>query len=71
MNYDWFQVQGGDGFVAIPDLRDSRIVYTESQDGNMLRRNVVTGESKTIRPTAQNVTNAMAGEAYRFHWSPT
>ena len=34
-NYDWFQVQGGDGFVAILDLRDSRIVYTESQDGNM------------------------------------
>jgi hypothetical protein len=27
MNYDWFQIQGGDGFVAMPDLRDSRIVY--------------------------------------------
>ena len=67
-NYDWFQVLGGDGFVAIPDLRDSRIVYTESQDGNMIRRNKVTGESKSIRPTPQNVTNATAGEAYRFHW---
>lgn len=67
-NYDWFQVLGGDGFVAIPDLRDSRIVYTESQDGNMIRRNKVTGESKSIRPTNQNVTNATAGEAYRFHW---
>ena len=43
-NYDWFQILGGDGFVAIPDLRDSRIVYTESQDGNLIRRNVVTGE---------------------------
>ncbi len=50
MNYDWFQIQGGDGFVAIPDLRDSRIVYTESQGGNMIRRNKVTGESKSIRP---------------------
>ena len=39
MNYDWFQIQGGDGFVAIPDMRDSRIVYTESQDGHMIRRN--------------------------------
>ncbi|MEP6780762.1 MAG: hypothetical protein ABJC26_12785, partial [Gemmatimonadaceae bacterium] len=67
-NYDWYQIQGGDGFVAIPDLRDTHIVYTESQDGNMLRRNVVSGESKQIRPTPLNVTNATPGEAYRFHW---
>ena len=67
-NYDWFQILGGDGFVAIPDLRDSRIVYTESQDGNIVRRNKVTGESRPIRPTAQNVTNAQPREAYRFHW---
>ena len=67
-NSDWFQILGGDGFVAIPDLRDSRIIYTESQDGNMVRRNKVTGESKSIRPTPQNVVNATAGEAYRFHW---
>ena len=67
-NHDWFQILGGDGFVAIPDLRDSRIVYTESQDGNIVRRNKVTGESRQIRPTAQNVTNATPREAYRFHW---
>jgi len=67
-NYDWFQILGGDGFVAVPDLRDPRIVYTESQDGNMVRRNIVTGESKSIRPTAQNVSNFTAGETYRFHW---
>ena len=67
-NYDWFQIQGGDGFVALPDLRDPAIVYTESQDGNMTRKNIVTGESKSIRPSNQNVSNATAGEAYRFHW---
>ncbi len=67
-NYDWFQIQGGDGFVAMPDLRDPRIVYTESQGGNMVRRNKVTGESKSIRPSASNVTNAEAGESYRFNW---
>jgi hypothetical protein len=68
MNYDWFQILGGDGFVAIPDLRDSRIVYTESQDGNIIRRNKITGESRSIRPTALSVVNATAGEAFRFHW---
>jgi len=68
-NYDWFQIQGGDGFVAIPDLRDSRIIYTESQDGNITRRNKVTGESKSIRPSPANVVGAVAGEpAFRFHW---
>ncbi len=68
-NYDWFQILGGDGFVALPDHRDSRIVYTESQDGNLIRRNTVTGESRSIRPTPLNVTPAPpAGEAFRFHW---
>ena len=42
--HDWFQIEGGDGFVAIPDRRDSRIIYSESQDGNMIRKNKVTGE---------------------------
>ena len=32
----------------------------------MLRRNIVTGESKAIRPTVQNVVNATGGESYRF-----
>jgi photosystem II stability/assembly factor-like uncharacterized protein len=69
MNYDWFQIEGGDGFVAIPDLRDPRIVYSESQDGNMIRRNKVTGEARPIRPTPANVTPAPAkGETFRFHW---
>jgi photosystem II stability/assembly factor-like uncharacterized protein len=69
MPHEWFQILGGDGFVAIPDLRDSRIVYTESQDGNIIRRNKVTGESKSIRPNASNVaTGLAAGEALRFHW---
>ena len=68
-NHDWFQILGGDGFVAMPDPRDSRIIYTESQDGNMIRRNKITGESKSIRPTASNVTPAPAqGESFRFNW---
>ena len=69
-NSDWFQVQGGDGFVALPDQRDSRIVYTESQDGNIIRRNKITGESKNIRPTPANVlpTPPRDEPAYRFHW---
>jgi photosystem II stability/assembly factor-like uncharacterized protein len=69
MSYDWIEIEGGDGFVVIPDLRDSRYIYSEAQDGNMIRRNKITGEGKQIRPSAQNVTPAPAkGEAYRFNW---
>ncbi len=69
MSSDWIEIEGGDGFVVIPDLRDSRYIYSEAQDGNMIRRNKVTGEGKSIRPTAFNVTPAPAkGETYRFNW---
>jgi hypothetical protein len=48
----------------------TRIVYTESQDGNIIRRNKVTGESRTIRPSPANVfpTPPKDEPAYRFHW---
>ncbi len=69
LNSDWFQIATGDGFVSIPDLNNSKIIYTETQDGNMQRRDKVTGESKSIRPNNLNVTPAPAvGEAYRFEW---
>lgn len=67
-NHEWFQVQGGDGFVAIPDRLDSRIIYTESQDGNITRRNKITGEGKNIRPNALNASGLRAGESLRWHW---
>ncbi len=51
-NYEWKTVQGGDGFVAIQDPNDYRIAYSESQDGNMVRIDRITGETMTIRPVA-------------------
>src|SRR5437762_2506249 len=62
-NSDWFTVGGGDGFYAQIDPTDSSIVYAESQDGNVLRRNLKTHESRSIRPPAPE------GEHYRFQWN--
>jgi photosystem II stability/assembly factor-like uncharacterized protein len=62
-NSDWFTVGGGDGFYAQVDPTDPDIVYAESQDGNVLRRNLRTHESKSIRPPAPE------GERYRFQWN--
>ncbi len=50
INEDWLFVSGGDGFVCRVDPSDPDLVYAESQDGNMLRRNLKTGERAVIRP---------------------
>lgn len=63
-NDDWVNVGGGDGFYTRNDPEDSNTVYSESQDGNLSRRNLGTGESKSIRPREKQ------GEApYRFQWN--
>lgn len=67
-NSDWYQVQGGDGFVVLADPRDNRYVYSESQDGNIQRRNRVTGEARNIRPNTSNV-NALPENTPGFRWN--
>jgi photosystem II stability/assembly factor-like uncharacterized protein len=62
-NADWFTVSGGDGFYAQIDPTDPNIVYAESQDGGVLRRDLKTHESRSIRPPAPE------GERYRFQWN--
>ncbi len=63
-NSDWYTIGGGDGFYTQPDPNDPDIVYAESQDGNLLRRNTKTGENKSIRPREEE------GEKnYRFQWN--
>ncbi|MBI3983499.1 MAG: hypothetical protein HY337_11350 [Gemmatimonadetes bacterium] len=47
---DWFQVNGGDGFLSWPDTADGRTVYTESQYLGLQRLDLLTRERKSIRP---------------------
>ncbi len=49
-NDDWYDVSGGDGFYNQIDPSDWRVVYSESQGGNVSRVNVATGEAVRIRP---------------------
>ncbi|MDQ6799656.1 MAG: hypothetical protein M3041_02340, partial [Acidobacteriota bacterium] len=62
-NSDWVTTSGGDGFYALIDPADPMIVYSESQDGNIQRRDLRTHESRSIRPPAPE------GERYRFQWN--
>ena len=62
-NDDWFIIGGGDGFVGLVDPSNPRIMYAESQDGNMNRVDRLTNERTSIRP------EPLPGEkAYRWNW---
>lgn len=64
INDDWVMVSGGDGFVCRVDPNDPDLVYFESQDGNIGRRNLRTGERGGIRPRVQPGLSP-----YRFNWN--
>jgi photosystem II stability/assembly factor-like uncharacterized protein len=64
-NDEWIRVGGGDGFYNVVDPKDPNIIYTESQNGNIQRLNLATGESKSIRPRPEEGSR----ERYRFDWN--
>lgn len=64
-NDNWITVEGGDGFYNRIDPTDPNIIYAESQDGNLSRRDLRTSESKSIRPQEPSDTTAR----YRFQWN--
>jgi photosystem II stability/assembly factor-like uncharacterized protein len=64
VNDDWLFVRGGDGFVCRVDPTDPDLVYSESQNGVMGRRNLRTGEQASIRPQP-----VKQGEQLRFNWN--
>src|SRR5262245_37402395 len=63
---DWFIVGGGDGFQTRNDPDDPNIVYAQSQQGNITRLDLRTGDVKNIRPRqAQGQAPADDDEAGR------
>ncbi len=61
INEDWINVGGGDGFQCQVDQDDPDVVYSESQDGSMSRRNLRTGERGGIRPTPRGGQGGQRG----------
>jgi photosystem II stability/assembly factor-like uncharacterized protein len=64
-NDEWININGGDGFHSRIDPTDANIIYAESQDGNLARRDLRSGESKSIRPQEDNDNSPR----YRFQWN--
>src|SRR4051812_7126719 len=63
-NADWVRTTGGDGFYAQIDPQDPNTVYGESQEGDIVRYDVRTGEQKTIKPVPE-----FGARPYRWNWS--
>jgi photosystem II stability/assembly factor-like uncharacterized protein len=60
---EWFNVGGGDGMYNVPDWRDSRWLYNESQFGPIVRVDQQTGERRSIR------YNGPGAREMRWNWN--
>lgn len=63
-NFYWESLYGGDGFDVMPDPEENDWVYTMSQEGNVVRTNVTTGETWGIKPP--QLDNKIR---LRFNWN--
>jgi len=63
-NFYWNNVGGGDGFDASPDPENNDWVYAMSQEGELQKTNVVTGEAMYIKPPAPDAKTYL-----RFNWN--
>lgn len=50
LNRDWYVPLGADGYGSLYDPQDNNTAYMETQQGNLQRLNVATGELMGIRP---------------------
>ncbi len=64
-NDEWLKVGGGDGMYSQVDPMEPNIIYSEGQDGNITRRDLLTEESKSIKPQETNDKEPR----YRFQWT--
>ena len=77
LSEDWYRVGGGDGFYTAVDPTDHTVVYSESQNGNIRRLSLATGEQVSIRPRAPSENNPSSnivpmparGTEIRWNWN--
>lgn len=63
---DWYNVNGGDGFYTLLDPVN-RLMFSESQGGNLTRVDLVTMERARLRPVPRP-TDEEEDRSYRFNW---
>jgi photosystem II stability/assembly factor-like uncharacterized protein len=63
VNADWYITTGGDGFTTVVDPKDPNIVYSESQNGGLVRYDRRTREQIDIQPQP-----ATGDPGLRWNW---
>jgi photosystem II stability/assembly factor-like uncharacterized protein len=69
---DWFTVGGGDGFFAVPDLKEPWRVYNDLQGGSISVTDTRSGTERNIIPYPNrigSVGDAMEHHKHRFNWN--
>ncbi|HYT64784.1 MAG TPA: hypothetical protein VEL51_00085 [Vicinamibacterales bacterium] len=69
---DWFTVGGGDGFFAVPDLKEPWRVYNDLQGGVLSVTDTRSGVDRNITPYPNrvgSVGDAMENHKHRFNWN--
>jgi photosystem II stability/assembly factor-like uncharacterized protein len=63
-NEDWARIGDGDGFHVQVDPTDYKTVYYDTQYGNIMRLDIDSFQSKSLKPKPENDE-----EIYRFNWN--
>jgi photosystem II stability/assembly factor-like uncharacterized protein len=69
---EWQNVGGGDGFFAVPDLKQPHLVYNNLQGGVISLTDRRTGASWGVNPYPGGIGSSgqwMAPQKYRFNWN--
>ncbi|HAR36357.1 MAG TPA: hypothetical protein DCR87_05540 [Acidobacteria bacterium] len=64
LNEHWEFINGGDGFFVRPDPKNSFIVYCNSQNNGLVKKDLRHGLGKGLRPEA-----SLNEPPYRFNWN--
>jgi photosystem II stability/assembly factor-like uncharacterized protein len=68
-NADWFSLSNADGFGSQVDPTDFNIIYASTQNGNIYRRDLRTGQNSRVRPQPPMAAPGEEMERYRFDWN--
>jgi photosystem II stability/assembly factor-like uncharacterized protein len=69
---EWQNMGGGDGFFAVPDLKDPHLVYNNLQGGVISVTDRRSGASWGVNPYPGGIGSSgqwMAPQKYRFNWN--
>ncbi|HXJ93123.1 MAG TPA: hypothetical protein VMT20_09600 [Terriglobia bacterium] len=70
VNADWYTVAGGDGEYAVPAPSDPKIIYADSQDGDIRRLDLTDHMGHYVRPYLIGVEEMKPADLkYRFNWT--